>query len=279
MKNCKHVYLLAVALVIAGMATRQVSAAQSSTTTSAAPPGPVQVSVATPATANGGSDAKLDVNTALVAEFTHSLSSRNAKPGETVKARVTQDVIAHGRIVVRRDSKLIGHVAEVLASNKDVSGGRLGIVFDKVALKGGGELEFHGLIEALAAPMVTTIISDPMPPPPMGGGGMGTIPQPMGSGTVTRGSSNSTNTNSGGPGANRPSVSGNGARPLDPGAVQPVDGRGALSVGAHGVFGLPGVRLMRTPGGPPRISLVVTVRDNVKLETGTQMVIQVEGPR
>src|SRR5258708_36304429 len=96
---------------------------------------------------------KLDQGIVLVAELTKGVNSKNAKSGATVKARVTQDVLVHGVIVVRRDSKLIGHVTEAKSSKKDDRESRLGIVFDRVLLKGGGELDFQGILDAVAAPL------------------------------------------------------------------------------------------------------------------------------
>jgi len=278
MKNNKHVYLLTAVLMSAAIAT---SAAQTQTASNAGAGAPVNppTAVATKTTANSGGEAKLDGATALVAEFTQSLNSKSAKPGETVKAKVIQDVLAHGKVLVRRDSKIIGHITESQAGTKDTPA-RLGIVFDKVVLKGGGELEFHGLIEAMAPPMPSaTDAPDLMGPPPMAGGRYsGSGPQPMGS-SSSNASGRGISSNPGATKEGRPSVSGTTGSSTagltsDPGP--PVSPAGALSIGAHGVFGIPGLRLLHGPSGGATASVVTSVRDNVKLETGTQIVIQVE---
>ncbi len=170
--------------------------------------------------------------------------------------------------------------SEAKASSKDAPGSRLGIVFDKVALKGGGALEFHGLIEAIAAPLPSPGPGpDPMGSPTMSVANSGSGLQPLGAGSssTTRGSSgSSTSTNS--PGAT--SVNNTAGRqtlasPLN-GSAPAVTPGGALSSGAHGVFGIPGLRLLHGPSGGVNASVVTSMRDNVKLETGTQIVIQVE---
>jgi hypothetical protein len=271
MKNNKHVYLLTAVLMSAGVAT---SAAQTQTAANTGTGAPVNEP-----TSKTTNEAKLDGNTALVAEFSQSLNSKNAKPGETVKAKVIQDVIAHGKVLVRRDSKLVGHITESQASNKDMPA-RLGIVFDKVVLKGGGELEFRGLIEAMAPPMPSPVDApDLLGPPPMAGGSYsGSGPQPMGS-SSSAASSGRSNSSTGSMSSGRPSVSGTTRSSTvgltsDPGP--PVSPAGALSIGAHGVFGIPGLRLLRGPSGGVTASVVTSMRDNVKLENGTQIVIQVE---
>lgn len=263
MKNYKHVYLLIVL-----MSARAVSAAQAQTPKDSGTgvPAPIQ---AAQASAN-----KLDSSTALVAEFTQSLNSKHAKPGATVKAKVIQDVIAHGRVIVRRDSKLVGHVTEAQASSKDAPGARLGIVFDRVSLKGGGELDFHGLIEAMAPPLPAPLIEmDPMGPPPMGGGAPSSGPQPMAAnGTTKSGGGNNSAS------MQRPGAAGlNGPAAYEGTRISnSVDPKGALSVGAHGIFGLPGLRLMHRPSGGSNAAVVVSMRDNVSIDTGTQIVIQAE---
>src|SRR5258708_36780226 len=106
-------------------------------------------------TAPAGSAApvfKLEKGTALVAELTNGLNSKKAKSGAKVKATIIQDVLAHGAIIVCRDSKLVGHVTEVKASRKADRESRLGIVFDRDILKGGGEVDFRGIIDAVGAP-------------------------------------------------------------------------------------------------------------------------------
>jgi len=265
MKNYKHVYLLAVVLFSAEIG------AQAQTPTDASAGAPAQVR---PVSANGGSETKLDSSTAMVAEFTQSLNSKNAKPGATVKAKVVQDVIAHGKVIVRRDSKLIGHVTEVQASSKDAPGARLGIVFDKVVLKGGGELDFHGLIEAMAPPMPSaTNAPDLMGPPPTAGGARSNNgPQPIGSGTA-----NARSTQSNSMGTSRPSVAERAINAVPANSADPVSPNGALSVGAHGVFGMPGLRLMHRPSTGSNAAFVISAKDNFNLESGIQVVVQVEG--
>jgi len=268
MKNYKHVYLLAVVLFSAEIG------AQAQTPTDASAGAPAQVR---PVSANGGSETKLDSSTSLVAEFTQSLNSKNAKPGATVKAKVIQDVIAHGKVIVRRDSKLIGHVTEAQASRKDAPGARLGIVFDKVALKGGGELDFHGLIEAMAPPLPAPLLEmDQMGPPPMGSGTPSSGPQPIAAnGTTTKTNPSGTSSSAG---MQRPSVAGITGPASFEGSSRrdPISPAGALSNGAHGVFGMPGIRLMHRPSGGSNAAVVVSVRDNVSIDSGTQIVIQAE---
>ncbi|HWX53675.1 MAG TPA: hypothetical protein VN176_03700 [Verrucomicrobiae bacterium] len=223
------------------------------------------------------STSALDNGTLLVAELTWGLNSKKAKPGDTIKAKITQDAIAHGRIVVRRDSKLIGHVTEVKSGNKADHESSLGIVFDKVILKGGGEAAFQGLIEALAAPIpMPSRVDQPdqmLPPAMMVPNTGGNSPQPISGAGAGRGNSSQSGTmgSSSQRGSNAPGVQ----PPVTPGTQAPTNSAGGLSVGAHGVIGMRGITLNTGATGTTKGSLVTATKDQLKLEMGTQMVVQV----
>src|SRR6266567_2858006 len=96
--------------------------------------------------------AALSSGTTLQAELTKSLDAKKAKAGDEVSARVTQDVKSDGKVVVHKGSRLVGHVTEAKARTKEDTESKLGIVFDKAVLKGGQEVAFNGVIQALAPP-------------------------------------------------------------------------------------------------------------------------------
>jgi hypothetical protein len=83
-----------------------------------------------------------------------------------VNAVLLADVLSHGKIVVRRDSKLVGHVTEAQPHSKDNPESRLGIVFDKAVLKGGQEIPFTSVLMALrpAPRLQVESMSAPAPP-------------------------------------------------------------------------------------------------------------------
>ncbi len=112
------------------------------------------------ANANSGSavsasdaSSALSSGTTMQAELTKPLDAKKAKAGDEVSAKVTQDVKSDGKVVVHKGSKLVGHVTEAKARTKENSESKLGIVFDKAVLKGGQEVAFNGVIQALAPPV------------------------------------------------------------------------------------------------------------------------------
>lgn len=216
--------------------------------------------------------------TDLVAELNKSVNSKKAKLGDPVKATLTQDVIEHGKIVIRRGSKLVGHVTEAKPRSKDDQESRLGLVFDKAMLKGGEEIDFNAVVRALAPPVRFGAVDKPdmMGPPPTGMANQSNGPQPLsppggtGSNSSNRASSNASTTtgtsNQASQAAQYASTSYGGGRLAPQGGV--------MSGGSRGIFGIPGLKL-----GPPAKgqdgSVISSTSQSVKLESGTQMVIQV----
>src|SRR5215470_12801866 len=68
------------------------------------------------------SDALLPPGTAIPAELSKSID-----------AKVTMDLLAHGQIVVPRDSKLTGHVTEAKPRSKQSPESSVGIAFDHIS--------------------------------------------------------------------------------------------------------------------------------------------------
>jgi hypothetical protein len=107
----------------------------------------------------------LDNGSILYAELTKTVDARKAKPGDPVNAVLLADVLAHGKIVVRHDAKLLGHVTEAQIHSKDAPESRLGIVFDKVITKD-GEVPFQSLLLAIR-PAERPAFDVPQAPSPM----------------------------------------------------------------------------------------------------------------
>lgn len=232
------------------------------------------VSGANPATTNSS-----ELNgTDLVAELNKSLNSKKAKLGDPVKATLTQDVLAHGKIVIHRGSKLLGYVTEAKARTKEDGESRLGMVFDKAMLKGGQEVDFTALVRALAPPVRYGAVDKPdmMGPPAMGGLNSQSGPQamsgPLGGSSLSRGSVSSTSSASG--------TQNQAARAAQYSAAvynPKLREGGVMGGGSRGVFGIPGIKL-GPAGRGQRGTVITSTNRDVKLDSGTQLVIQVTTP-
>src|SRR6202049_2718627 len=94
-----------------------------------------------------------DGSLAVVVQINRDLNVKKLKAEDRITARGLQDLIAGGKVVIPRNSKLIGRVAEAQATSQADSVARLALVFERVDLKGGGSLSVHGVIQAVAPPL------------------------------------------------------------------------------------------------------------------------------
>jgi len=108
----------------------------------------------------------LEEGSILYAELSKTVDAKKVKTGDPVNAVLLADVLAHGKVVARRDSKLVGHVTEAQPHSKDVPESRLGIVFDKLILKGGQEIPFVSVLLSLSPAPRLQVESMSMPAPP-----------------------------------------------------------------------------------------------------------------
>jgi hypothetical protein len=108
----------------------------------------------------------IENGTLMYLELSKSVDAKKAKPGDPVIAVLLADVVSHGRIAFRAESKLLGHVTEAQAHTRDNPESRLGIVFDKIIARHGGEVAFNSSILALrpAPQLHVDSMSPPSPP-------------------------------------------------------------------------------------------------------------------
>jgi hypothetical protein len=222
----------------------------------------------------------------LQAELTKSVDAKKAKSGEEVTAKLTQDVKSNGKVVLHKGSKLVGHVTEAQAKSKENAESKLGIVFDKAVLKGGEEMSFNSVIQAVAPPVQATSslagdesgnLGGGMG---SGGGGMGhTTPGggPLGGAvggvTSTAGSAVGGVSNTAGSVTNSTTGAVGGSVNNTVGAAA----NGTLNSTSRGVVGMQGLALNTAVAGSAQGSVLSSTSRNIKLDSGTQMVLQVTG--
>jgi hypothetical protein len=234
--------------------------------------------------ANGGS-AALSSGTTLQAELSKGLDCKKAKPGDEVSAKLTQDVKSDGNVVLHKGSRLVGHVTEAQARSKENAESKLGIVFDKAVLKGGQELAFNGAIQALAPPAQNSLSAAADESASMAGSGMargGNMGGSRGGGPLGGAVGSVNNTVGGaasGVGNTAGSVTGSATGAVG-GTVNNTAGtavNGAINSTSHGVVGMQGLALATAATGNAQGSVISSATHNVKLDAGTQMVLQITG--
>jgi|SwirhisoilCB2_FD_contig_51_426564_length_1013_multi_2_in_0_out_0_1 hypothetical protein len=230
---------------------------------------------------NPGGSAALSGGSTLQAELTKSVDAKKAKAGDEVTAKLTQDVKADGKVVLHKGTKLVGHVTEAQAHTKEQAQSKLGIVFDKAVPKGGGDVAFNGVIQAIAPPVQSATAASAdlgaMAPPsgggarPAGGGMLGGV-----GGAASSTVSGATSTVGGATGSVT-SAAGAATNGTLGSATQGLGANGSLTSASRGALGMPGLSLSSATTGATQASVISSADHTVKLDSGTQMVLQVAG--
>jgi hypothetical protein len=230
-------------------------------------------------------------STYILVELNQSLKAKKLKPGDKVKAKVSQDVLSHGKIIIPVDTELVGHVTEVRVRDDANTESRLGIVFDTIQLKRFHDINCQAVVQAVAAPAIRrSLVDEPsqMMPPSLSAGGSGGS-SPVGGSRGALGGRSPLVTPSAQPAASDPanfqvpltvkdsttmnSSGGSAAAQLDPASGS---GGKPMSVGMpRGVTGLKGLSLSSTPSADTPGPVIVSNTGDVKLESGTQILLHV----
>lgn len=210
---------------------------------------------------------QVEPSVALVGKLAKSIDATKSKPNDPVTVLLTMDVIAHGRIVISRGARIVGHVSVATSRSRGLPGPGCHIenAFDRIVLKKGLELPVQATIRAIGAPLRSAFpnseaASDVDLPSPAS-----TQPAP---GPNERRAINSTTF----PGSRGPAVAdGPSEEAATPGrAVGPL-----LGPASEGVVGIRGIELTSTAQG----SSVISTRKNLHLSGGTQLVLCVLEPQ
>jgi len=230
----------------------------------------------------------LSEGSVLNTELTKPVDCKKAKPGDEVTAKVTEDVKSNGHVVVHKGSKVVGHVTEVQARDKEHADSKLGIAFDKVVLKDGQEMAFNGVVQAIAPPAQVLANASANQgaglDAPAGGGG-GRMPSGGGGhggglGGVVGGATSTVGSTAGAATSTVGSVGGNVGGTVGGTAGAATSGlstRGTLTSASNGVVGLQGLRLNQATAGSAQGSLITSPTQNVKLDSGTQVLLRAAG--
>lgn len=209
----------------------------------------------------GNHSAKIAPGSVIPVQLTKTVDAKKAKAGDQVVAKVTMDMKTNsGEVLVAKDTKVIGHVTEAQARNKEQKESQMGIAFDRAVMKDGNEMNLPMSIQAVIGQQNNPGGNDQGSAPPTGGtpaaagnagraGGMGgsapTSPSPSAADTTA---SNNAQTS-------------NGANP-------PITGN------TQGVVGIPNLSLSSAPNGAQG-SVITSDKNNVKLESGTMLLLKV----
>jgi len=103
----------------------------------------------------------------VTGELEKKIDSKNAKLGDQVIVKTTEQATTASGTVIPKGSRIVGHVTEVQAHSKTNPNSRLTIQFDQAEIKGGQTLLIRTVLESVAPPPMTVHPSDTMSSPGM----------------------------------------------------------------------------------------------------------------
>ena len=217
------------------------------------------------------SEVSIAGGTAINAELDTSIDSKKAKSGEPVMAHTTEAMkAADNREIMPKGTKLLGHVTQAESRSNGGTETKVAIQFDKAKLKDGQEVPLANFtIQALAAPSSApssiTNDNDRMTAPSNTAGSNN--PSMSGSRGTRPDAAPSTRADTTPNAQSYPNAEPNGTPGAQPNAAGP------LPSGAHGVYGLPGVRLATAGAGNAEGSVIMSDGKNLHLDKGTRLLL------
>ncbi len=216
------------------------------------------VCVAQQAAPSGQTSNQTEVHATIPLQLTKSLDAKKLKAGDPVVAKTAVALQGNG-VTIPSGSRVIGHVTQAQARSKGDAQSSLGIVFDKIELTSEKTFPIQGYIQAVGP--------NPAPEPTTGPGGGGTIAK-QGPGDQGNSVPGPVSTLGGIKDNNsRPAGNSNSGSAGDEGASAQVP---LLNPDSHGVVGIRHLELDKD-------SVLVTTEKDLKLESGTQLLIRTFG--
>lgn len=237
----------------------------------AAPPAseqPAQSPASQPAPSENAANApkRIAAGSVIPVSLTKTIDAKKAKTGEEIVARVTQDMKTNtGEVLVPKDTRIVGHVTEAQARSKEQKESEIGIVFDHAVMKDGGDVQMPMSIQAIIGPQNNNPQATNA-----GGGGYGSQAGPTTSAPSSSGRSG------GMAGASPPTPA-----PSTGGGSVPSAGQGSanarppITEKTEGVIGISDLKLTTAAPAANQGSLVSSEKNNVKLESGTMLLLRV----
>ena len=233
--------------------------------TAQSPTPPNQPSSAANAQSQPPNQAHIAPGSVIPVELTKTVDAKKAKTGDEVVAKVTQDMKTNqGVVLVPKDTKVIGHVTEAQARHKSEKESELGIAFNQAVLNN-QQVQLPMSIQAVIGQDQNSLNSN-------NNGGSNAAPPP---GEAAPGSADSAPNSpmagrspTGNPGQPVPSGSDNSGQQQAGNKMPPINAK------TQGVIGMSNVTLAPT-SNTSQGSLLTSEKKNVKLESGTMLLLRV----
>ncbi len=210
---------------------------------------------------------KIAPGSVIPVQLTKTVDAKKAKTGDEVVATVTQDMKTNsGEVLMPKDTKVIGHVTEAQARNKEQKQSELAIAFDHAVVKG-DQMQLPMSIQAVIAPPSLSNNSGAGAPDqgPARAGGGGASPSGAANGSARPGAMGGTNS----------SAQQNYPPDAAPQSGPQTNAPPAINGNTQGVIGISDVRLESGSQNSQQGSVLTSEKNNVKIEKGTMMLLRV----
>jgi hypothetical protein len=192
--------------------------------------------------------------------LTKTIDAKKAKTGDEVVAKVTQDLKTNsGELIVAKDTKVMGHVTAAQAHSKEQKESQVGIAFDRAVEKNGNEMQLPMSIQAIIGPQNNPAAGNNEAAP------ASSAP------AASAGNGRSAGMGGSAPSATPPPSTGAGNEPTD----SQNGARGPITAQTQGVVGISNLKLEPAGQNSSQGSVVSSDKNNVKLESGTMMLLRV----
>lgn len=203
-------------------------------------------------------------------QLTKTIDAKKVKTGDEVVAKVTQDMKTQsGEVLVPKDTKVIGHVTEAQARNKEQKQSELAISFDQ-AVMNGNSVQLPMSIQAIIGEQNNNNVNSGGAP---AGSDTGAAPN-SGAGMPAGGGASHGGAMAGStpPPTASPSTQTGGTPP--PESQSGNNPRPVINAQTQGVIGISNMTLAPAKGNQG--SLMTSEKNNVKLESGTMLLLKVK---
>ena len=204
-------------------------------------------------------------------QLTKTVDAKKVKNGDEVVAKVTQDLKSNstGQVILAKDTKVIGHVTEAQARNKEQKSSELAIAFDHAEMNG-NDVQMPMSIQAIIGPPRNNANNSGSASSPDAGMQGNANPNPGASGSGTRPGMGGSTAN------NMPNTS------PEPASSGPTENQSSstqalpqITASTQGVLGLNGDMRLSTATNNGTGTVVSSEKTNVKLPDGTMMLLRV----
>jgi len=232
----------------------------------------------------GDNSASISNGTKIDASLATSLDAKRSKVGDEVEARTEEDIKQDGKVVMKKGTRLVGHVTQAQAKANGQAQSQIGIMFDHAVLKNGQQMPFNASIQAVASAQSAAASSLAADDAMASGGGMGAMQTTSRSGgglaggvastaNATAGAATGTVMNTA---SSVPSAAGGSLNTVahSSGAVGGLTSSGRLASNSSGVFGLEGLSIDSATSNAAKGSMIVSATKNVHLDSGTQLLLR-----